>query len=417
MDVIRTHNLTKTYRIGVGRARVREMLPWPFDRAVRAVFPGWWTRNTFNALTEINIGIEAGSAVGLVGHNGAGKTTFLKVTSGVTEPSAGRVEVNGRVAALIDLMVGFHPDLTGRENIYLLGSFHGYSRREMAKRLDRVLAFAEIDELADTPLKRYSAGMAARLGFGVITALDVDVLMVDEVLAVGDASFQRKCVEWLDGYHKRGGALLFVSHNLGLVRSMTERAIWLENGRVVDDGETDPILRDYARAMERRVDADTPQAAKRSVHRQMKSRGQRRWGAGGARVREVHIEDQRSAEDPIEFAITYEADALNEGIFAVGLIDENGQNVGATASPLLALPGDGEPVRCSISPALRPGIYFPVVAILSADGTIRDRWQLDRAIVVERNGLPATIEDFGPVEISAAWDETNARPRAGTDRA
>jgi ABC-type polysaccharide/polyol phosphate transport system ATPase subunit len=158
VELITARNLTKTYRIGVGRARVREMLPWPIDKAVAKMFPNWWRRDTFNAVDDVSLSVEAGTCVGLVGHNGAGKTTLLKVLSGVTTPTSGDIRIRGRIAALIDLLVGFHPDLTGRENVYLLGSFHGVGRKAMNARIDRVFEFAEIDEMAIRPAWRPGSG-------------------------------------------------------------------------------------------------------------------------------------------------------------------------------------------------------------------------------------------------------------------
>lgn len=173
MDLIVARGLTKTYRVGVGRARVREMVPPPFDRALGRLFPRWWARETFNALEDVTLSVQDGSSVGIVGHNGAGKTTLLRVIAGVTAPTHGSMAVSTRIAALIDALVGFHPDLTGRENVYLLGAMHGFGRRTMASRIDQILEFAEIEEMVDTPIKRFSAGMVSRLGFATITALGV----------------------------------------------------------------------------------------------------------------------------------------------------------------------------------------------------------------------------------------------------
>ena len=163
MDAIATSNVTKTYRVGVGRARVREMLPWPIDHVVSRAFPGWWARDAFDALHDVSFSVPAGSSVGIVGHNGAGKTTLLKVISGVTSPTTGRVDVSGSVAALLDLLVAFIPDLTGRENLYYLASIHGVGRRTMGRRDQQVIDFAGIaEDLLDTPVKRYSTGMILR---------------------------------------------------------------------------------------------------------------------------------------------------------------------------------------------------------------------------------------------------------------
>lgn len=403
MDAITLSSITKTYRIGVGRARVREMLPSPIDRVVARAFPKWWGRDTFNAIDDVTLSIPAGTSVGIVGHNGAGKTTMLKVIAGVTAPTSGVVNVTGRVAALIDVVVGLHPDLTGRENVILLGSMHGFGRKAMQDRMDRVVEFAELDEMMDTPIKRCSAGMITRIGFGAITALDADVLLIDEVLAVGDATFQRKCATWLEEFRAAGGTLLFVSHNLGLVRSMTDRAVWLNHGRVAADGDTDSILLEYGKAMERREGPEDVRA-KGQVRKMLQSRGMNRWGMGGARVEEVHVGDVSEDRDELGVRIAFEVPELDRAIFCVGFTDESGREVGAAASPPIAVGGAAGEVTCTIRPLpLRPGIYFPVVGILSEDGIVRDRWQLDRAIVIERNGDGAFPDGFGPVDIAAGW--------------
>jgi ABC-type polysaccharide/polyol phosphate transport system ATPase subunit len=404
LDAIVAQGITKTYRVGIGRARVREMIPWPGDAALRRLLPRWWLRNTFNALEDVTFSAPAGSALGIVGHNGAGKTTLLKVIAGITSPAAGTMNVTGRIGALIDLLAGSHPELTGRENVYLLGAIHGFSRRHMAARVQPILEFAEIEDFADTPLKRYSAGMAARLGFATITAIGVDILLVDEVLAVGDASFQRKCIGWLDEYRANGGTLVFVSHNLGLIRSMTEGVVWLDHGKVVSAGPTGEILAEYAKAMERRVEG--PLAHTRGDTRKaMRMRGLHRWGAGGARVEEVHFAEAGGENGTFEFAISYESSELDQAVFCVGFVNESGAQIGAAASPLRRLDTGRGLVTCSIPHVpLRDGIYFPVIGILSPDGKVRDRWQLDRAVVVDRDGA-SLADNFGPVEIEATWSD------------
>jgi ABC-type polysaccharide/polyol phosphate transport system ATPase subunit len=405
-DGITVTDVTKTYRMGIGRARVREMLPPPIDDGVRRAFPKWWKKDTFDALHDVSLAVPTGTSVGVVGHNGAGKTTLLRVISGVTAPSAGRVSVRGRVAALIDALVGFHPDLSGRENALLLGAMNGLGRRAMESRLDRILEFAEIGDMIDTPVKRFSAGMAARLGFATLTALDPDIMLVDEVLAVGDAAFQRKCIGWLDEFRKSGGTLVFVSHNLGLVRSMTERALWLDHGRRVDEGTTAEIVPRYVQALEHRQ-ADQPMRGghmKREVHKAMKARGMDRWGAGGVRVEHVHVDQPAGNGSMLDVSIAYQREELDSEaiVFSIGFLDESGRDIGSAASPPIPVTAERGSLRCVISPLpLRAGIYFPVVAILSADGLVRDRWKLERAIVVERNG--EFLADFGPIEIAGAW--------------
>jgi lipopolysaccharide transport system ATP-binding protein len=393
--------LTKTYRIGVGRARIREALPAPFDRVVARTFPRWWARDTFDAVHDVSHAVPRGSSLALVGHNGAGKTTMLKLIAGVTSPSHGSIHVRGRIAALIDVLVGFHPDLTGRENVYLLGAIQGYSRKEMRTRVDRIMEFAEIDDLADTPLKRFSAGMVTRIAFATIAALDVDVLLVDEVLAVGDAAFQRKCVGWLEEYRAGGGTLVFVSHNLGLVRSMTQEAIWLDHGRVVATGPTPQILTEYGEAMERR-DEDAATPGKGGIRRMLAARGMKRWGSGGARLTGVKVGEPGSNGDGVELAVSYEAPELDQGIICVGFVDETGYEVAAVESPSLTFGRRSGTVACRVAPLpLRPGLYFPAVGILSDDGNIRDRWQLDRPVSIV--GSTTHASGFGVVELESEW--------------
>jgi len=399
---ISVEGVTKTYRVGIGRARLREMVPPPVDRGGAKLFPKWWAKNTFDAVEDVSFSVEAGSSVGMVGHNGAGKTTLLKVIAGVTAPARGRVAVRGRIAALIDLLVGFHPDLTGRENAYLLGALHGYTRRQMAPRIERLLEFSELEDLVDTPIKRYSAGMAARLGFSVITVLDAEILLVDEVLTVGDASFQRKCIEWIDSFRKAGGTLLFVSHSLALLRNMTSRVLWLDQGQLIEDGPTAEVLAMYANASERR-DFTPGFGRKRASRRLARSQGLNRWGAGGVRIQEVRWDGETLKQDLLEISVDYQTEELEQARFCLAFVDESGREVAVSASPTVPLDREGT-VRCEIQPMpLRSGVYYPLMAIIGPDGLVHDRWKLDRALVVEHEGDLPQIDDLGPVRIHGEW--------------
>jgi ABC-type polysaccharide/polyol phosphate transport system ATPase subunit len=399
--ILVAHEVVKTYRVGVGRARIREMTPPPFDVALERMFPNWWRRDTFNAVDDVSFSIEKGTAVGLIGHNGAGKTTLLKLISGVTAPTTGSIDVQGRAAAILDVTVGFHPDLTGRENLFLVGNMYGLSRADVLARQERILDFAELGDLIDTPVKRFSAGMVARLGFATLVSVDADVLLVDEVLAVGDATFQRKCIGWLDEFRDSGGTLLFVSHNLGLIRHMTERVIWLDHGHVSADGPTARVLSEYGRAAGQHRDA----AGHRSARRVMRTAGLDRWGAGGVRVSDVDVTSNGKPQQRVTATIRYEARSFVDAArFSVGFVDEGGYELGGSVSPPFPLEIGAGAVRWGIEHLpLRPGVYFPVVYVLSATGSVLDRWKLDRPVVFEPDG-DGQVMDLGPADLGGAWD-------------
>lgn len=199
----------------------------------------------FWALNDINFEINQGDVVGVIGHNGAGKSTLLKILSRITTPTEGRIQVHGRVASLLEVGTGFHPELTGRENIYLNGSILGMKRAEISKKFDEIVDFAGITKFLDTPVKRYSSGMYVRLAFSVAANLETDILLVDEVLAVGDQNFQKKCLGKLDDVSSQGRTVLFVSHNLSAVSSLCRNGIVLDQGKLIVQGEVNHVLSTY----------------------------------------------------------------------------------------------------------------------------------------------------------------------------
>lgn len=199
----------------------------------------------FWALKDVNFEIQRGETVGIIGRNGAGKSTLLKLLSRITEPSAGRVTIRGRVASLLEVGTGFHPELTGRENIYLNGAILGMTRAEIRRKFDEIVAFAEIEKFLDTPVKRYSSGMYVRLAFSVAAHLEPEILLVDEVLAVGDAQFQKKCLGKMDTVSKAGRTVLFVSHNMGSISQLCPKCIWVDQGMIKDAGATRDLIARY----------------------------------------------------------------------------------------------------------------------------------------------------------------------------
>lgn len=204
------------------------------------------------ALKNVSFDLEKGQSLALIGPNGAGKSTILKLLAKITNPTSGNVEVNGKLSALIELGAGFHPDLTGRENIFLNGTILGLSYQEIQNRFDEIVDFSEIEPFIDTPVKRYSSGMTVRLGFAVASCIEPDILLVDEVLAVGDASFRQKCIERIKTLLNNGTSLVFVSHDMGLVRAVCERAIHIEHGEIQSTGGSGEIIDRYNQVLERR---------------------------------------------------------------------------------------------------------------------------------------------------------------------
>jgi lipopolysaccharide transport system ATP-binding protein len=197
------------------------------------------------ALKDVSFEIRGGDAVGIIGRNGAGKTTLLKILSRITEPTEGRAMLDGRVGSLLEVGTGFHPELTGRENVYLNGAILGMSRSDITKRFDEIVAFAEVDAFLDTPVKRYSSGMQVRLAFAVAAHLEPEILIVDEVLAVGDAAFQRKCLGKMSDVASENRTVLFVSHNMSVVSRLCERGIWLDGGKIAAHGPMEEVVRRY----------------------------------------------------------------------------------------------------------------------------------------------------------------------------
>ncbi|HUW95327.1 MAG TPA: ABC transporter ATP-binding protein [Anaerolineae bacterium] len=250
---VRVEKLSKRYRIGGPQARYRtlreslvDMAAAPARRLRRLGQPSP-ENETIWALKDVTFDVKKGEVVGVIGRNGAGKTTLLRILSRITEPTEGYAEIRGRVGSLLEVGTGFHPELTGRENIYLNGAILGMKRTEINIKFDEIVAFSEIEKFLDTPVKRYSSGMYVRLAFSVAAHLEPEILLVDEVLAVGDASFQRKCLGKMGDVAHEGRTVLFVSHNMAAVSGLCERAMWIDDGKIVDIGPTDAVVREYLR--------------------------------------------------------------------------------------------------------------------------------------------------------------------------
>ena len=254
-SVISVENLSKKYIIGHQKqarySSLREVLTEGAKRFAHKLIHPFAapendpTHEEFWALKDVSFDIQQGDRVGIIGRNGAGKSTLLKILSRITEPTSGKVSIKGRVASLLEVGTGFHPELSGRENIFLNGAILGMSKAEIKKKFDEIVAFAEVEKFLDTPVKRYSSGMYVRLAFAVAAHLEPEILIVDEVLAVGDAQFQKKCLGKMDEAGREGRTILFVSHNMGVISQLCPTCVWLNKGEIRNIGQTGDVVNAY----------------------------------------------------------------------------------------------------------------------------------------------------------------------------
>lgn len=295
MSAILVENLSKCYKIG--RHVRHDTLRDSISHGVRNLFTSFGRgpradEEDFWALRDMNFEVKPGEVTGVIGRNGAGKSTLLKILSRITEPSAGKITLRGRVASLLEVGTGFHPELTGRENIFLNGAILGMGRAEIRKKFDEIVAFAEVERFLDTPVKRYSSGMYVRLAFAVAAHLEPEILIVDEVLAVGDAEFQKKCLGKMREVTTGGGrTVVFVSHNAAAIQNLCSRVIYLKGGTLCAQGETHEILRTYAED-----NAHFRQNAEIDL-----SNVSKRGGEGGAFITQLRFTDE-SGQSATHFA-------------------------------------------------------------------------------------------------------------------
>jgi ABC-type polysaccharide/polyol phosphate transport system ATPase subunit len=358
-NAIEMHGVGKRYRLGsaVGPDNLREALA----HGVRSRMRG--RRRTDDdsrdvwALRDVNLAVPEGATVGIVGRNGAGKSTLLKILSRITEPTEGRSRVRGKVGSLLEVGTGFHPELSGRENIFLNAAVLGMPRAVVARRLDEIVAFSGVARFLDTPVKRYSSGMYLRLAFAVAAHIDADVLLVDEVLAVGDAEFQRRCLGTMEQIGRSGRAVVFVSHNLDAVTRLCSTALWLDAGRVRAVGPTaeivDAYLLDATPDAGARVFVDDPALPVALTSLRMR-------GATGAATGRVRSDEQVTVEVTVVLRERIPGLDLAVSVETTGgtrLLDESLSDTSATGTTgLLSAPGQYA-VSLSLPPLLMPGEY------------------------------------------------------------
>jgi ABC-type polysaccharide/polyol phosphate transport system ATPase subunit len=402
MAVIEFEDVRKAYRLGLGQSSLREAFPGMLQRLAGRRSKS--STQVLWALDGVSFQVEKGEALALIGRNGAGKTTMLKLLSRVTRPTSGNVHVRGRLSALIELGAGFHPDLTGRENVYLNGVILGLRRAEIDQRFDSIVDFSGIERFIDTPVKRYSSGMYVRLGFAVAIHVNPEILLVDEVLAVGDLEFQRKC---LRAMRQRLGdiTVVFVSHNLAAVNAVCQRAIWLEQGAIRAQGTTNDVVEAYVGAS-----TDKSEFASHGI-----SVGQR-WGTGEARITEVSLLDQNGRQfdtvcsgEGIGIKMSYEVNGRIENpVFGLGIYDSSGQNLyGENTSfgpyRIPSIEGTGH-VCCWIdSVPLPEGDYFLSVALEDAVGGAPHAFDKHEKAYILHVRHSESVYRVGVLALSTRW--------------
>jgi ABC-type polysaccharide/polyol phosphate transport system ATPase subunit len=361
--VIQAEGLGKRYRLGEGGyVTLREQVASRLRRASAATADPaevW-------ALRDVDLAIDEGDAVGIVGRNGAGKTTFLKTVARIVRPTTGLVRVRGRVGALLEVGTGFHPELTGRENVFLNGVVLGMSRREIRRRFDDIVEFAGVERFLDTPLKRYSSGMYLRLAFAVAAHVDPDVLIVDEVLAVGDAEFQRRCLGRMSEFGREGRTVLFVSHDTGVVGQLCKRAVWLDEGRVRATGDAHDVLERYLRTT---VPAATTVDAPVGPHGLLEHLSLKILGADGKPVEAPRRDEPLTFE--IVFTTRQKLMALDAAVYlidarGVRVVNENLSDAGRTITG----PAQRYTVRFLLPPLLAAGDYVAGVWLGTYDENV-----------------------------------------------
>lgn len=374
--VITIDDVSKRYVLGT---TFGDSLSQRMERAIRAPFrrrkhrlerEEARERSEFWALRDINLEVAPGEVLGLIGDNGAGKSTLLKLLSQITLPTSGEITMQGRVGSLLEVGTGFHPELTGRENVFLNGAVLGMRRQEIIDSFSEIVEFSGIGQFLDTPVKRYSSGMYVRLAFAVAAHLQPEIMLIDEVLAVGDQEFQRKCLGKMDDAARSGRTVIFVSHNLSSIQRLCDRTVWLSKGRMKGIGETREVVTEYLRDAE-------PEEAAGVVGLTDKTN---RLGAGEARLRQLRMLDQSGKPtsslrlgEPFSLALEFELSELNHQVVAmIGISSADGARVFQTISadsdlgPLRLEPGVHE-IEVRLDQPLQPGEYYIDVGVYETD--------------------------------------------------
>jgi lipopolysaccharide transport system ATP-binding protein len=407
MAIIEFEHVTKTYRLGA-RSGLRETLMKALTGLVKSDNND---KKLLNALEDVSFSVNEGEVLGLIGRNGAGKTTALKLLSRVTYPTSGRISVKGRISALIELGAGFHPDLSGAENIYLNASILGLKKAEVDARFDEIVAFSGLEKFIDTPIKRYSSGMYARLAFSVAAHVNPDVLLVDEVLSVGDAVFQEKSLNKMKDFKRQGKPMVFVSHNMVAVQNICSRVIWLDQGKIRAAGESQEVISKYLhdRHYERKNILEMEEGEELFHYEE-----------GDLAVEDIRILNE--AGQPFEtisdgggvrIEIRYTAKRpINLPRFQLYLSAQRyrltGSNfVGGNGHGLPMIPTGAGMIACTFSATpIRPGPYYFNVDIFEENRLIYRQKEIG-PLIVAPNDSAARWEDYNLFDVACQWEFNN----------
>jgi lipopolysaccharide transport system ATP-binding protein len=417
---IEVRDLAKCYRLGetdVLHGTLREAIAGAAARALHRARRGRSERELLWALDHVTFDVGRGEVLGIVGRNGAGKTTLLKLLSGITDPTQGEARIWGRVGSLLEVGTGFHGDLTGRENIFLNGAILGMRKREIERKFDEIVAFAEVERFIDTPVKRYSSGMYLRLAFAVAAHLEPEILIVDEVLAVGDAAFQRKCLGKMGEVSGEGRTVLLVSHNMSAITSLATKCLWLDGGRVRALGETETVVGEYLSAdfvLQRPGYADLGDDETR--------RGDPKRTEGGVRFDFVRLSDKDGetsnvffSGDPLRVDLGLRSTVAADRLEVLAIVKTlEGVMVFTLMSGLVDVDlarGEFELSVSVPSNQLRPGRYALDLYLLTAapQDYVRGAIQFEVAGAPGEGSSPRDSQHWGLVNVEQEWSEL--RPR------
>jgi len=423
---IEVRDLAKRYRLGeqdVLHGSMRDAVAGLAARALHlARRRPREPRDTLWALDHVSFDVSPGEVLGIVGRNGAGKTTLLKILARITEPTRGEARIRGRVGSLLEVGTGFHGDLTGRENIFLNGAILGMRRREIARKFDEIVAFAEVERFIDTPVKRYSSGMYLRLAFAVAAHLEPEILIVDEVLAVGDAAFQRKCLGKMDEVRGEGRTVLLVSHNMSAITGLASRCLWLDGGAVRQLGRADEVVASYLGS-----DFATTRAGYADVSDESLRKGEPKKTAGQVRFETVRLRDVAGETTNVFFAgepVTVEIglhSRTSSPRLEVLCIAKTIEGTLVFTLMSGSLDVDLEPGHDEISATipdnpLRPGRYQLDLYVLTglAQDYVRSAIRFEVAAAREQREGPRDTQNWGVVTVPHDWSALSARSDAST---